>query len=71
MIPNVGDKFYFVPTAYINGPGTGNNGTDAAREHLKKCEVEGTVVQIHEEHRWYRVEYTPKFDRPQHECFKF
>lgn len=35
-----------------------------------KREITGTVIQIHEEHRWYRVEY----ELPGcigHECFKF
>lgn len=67
----IGDEITFVPSAYISGPGTGNNGTEAAREHLERSEVVGVVTQINQDHRWYRVTYKPKYDREQHECFKF
>lgn len=35
--------------------------------------VTGTVVQIHEEHRWVRVQFTLNEKRGciAHECFKF
>jgi hypothetical protein len=33
--------------------------------------VIGTVVYIDPKHRWYRVEWKPRFDRAQHECFKY
>ena len=58
----IGDKFRFVPCC---------GGIIAAglSEELRR-EVTGTVVQIHEEHRWYRASYeTPQGTR--HECFKF
>ena len=67
----IGDKLNFVPAAYISGPGTGNNGSDASKEHLQRSEVVGTVTQINWEHRWYRVEYPTDYSGPQHECFKF
>lgn len=68
---SVGDTLRFVPTAYIDGPGNGSNGSEASAEKLRNSEVVGMVVQIHEAHRWYRVEYQPRFDRKQYECFKF
>ena len=41
-------------------------------DFLKK-EVEGTVIEIHEDHRWYRVEFNMG-SAPGcigHECFKY
>lgn len=58
----IGDKFRFVPCC---------GGIIAAglSEELHR-EVTGTVVQIHEEHRWFRVRYeVPGCIR--YECFKF
>ena len=62
----VGDTFEFVPTAYKR-----DNGSDYSKEYLTRGKVKATVVEINEERRWYRVEWTPEHDRPQHECFKF
>ena len=58
----IGDKFRFVPCC---------GGIIAAglSEELRR-EVTGTVVQIHEEYRWYRASY----ETPQgvlHETFKY
>ena len=36
----------------------------------EKLYVTGTVVQVHEEHRWFRVEYENRCGKL-HECFKF
>ena len=58
----IGDKFRFTPSC---------GGIIAAglSEELHR-EVTGTVVQVHEEHRWYRASYeTPQGVR--HECFKY
>lgn len=33
--------------------------------------VTGTVVQVHEAHRWYRVRYNLNARCIGHECFKF
>lgn len=66
----VGDPYTFVPTAYI-GSSTGDNGTEKAKENIEKGKVKGTVIEVNEERRWYRVEWKPDHDRPQHECFKF
>ena len=61
----LGDKIRFIPAA--------NFGKSAGFEGVLRKEVTGTVVQIHEEHRWYRVEFILG-DTPGcigHECFKF
>lgn len=63
----VGDTKKFVPTAYA---GT-SNGTDTAKDYIKRCTVEGTVTEVNVRHRWYRVAWKPQYDREQHECFKF
>ena len=58
----VGDKVRFRPAGFINS--RDGSGPDFP------VEVTGTVIQIHEEHRWYRVE----FALPGcigHETFKF
>ena len=46
----IGDKVRFKPAAFAR-----TRGEDAAFEI--PVEVTGTVIQIHEDHRWYRVEY--------------
>lgn len=63
----IGDKFKFIPTAWERP----NNGSEAARLRRQTEWVMGTVVQIHEKHRWYRVEYELKYAGKQSECFKF
>jgi len=49
----IGDKYRFKPAAYAaSAAGFGSD---------LEIEVTGTVVQIHEEHSWYRVSYeTPQ-----------
>ena len=48
-VPRLGDKVRFVPSAY-------HDHTIGFADILTR-EVEGTIVQIHKAHRWYRVEY--------------
>ena len=58
----IGDKFRFIPTC--NAENTNGFG------EVLRVEVTGTVVQVHEEHRWYRARYdTPQ--GVQHETFKY
>lgn len=58
----IGCMVRFVPCANIDK-------TDGFGEMLG-CEVTGPVVQVNEEHRWYRAAYeTPQGTR--YECFKF
>lgn len=58
----IGDKFRFIPTCNAENP----NGFG----EVLRVEVTGTVVQVHEEHRWYRARYdTPQ--GVQHETFKY
>ena len=63
--PEIGDKIRFVPSA--------NTDHSAGFTGTLRAEVTGTVIQIHEEHRWYRVEYTLGTEPGciGHECFKF
>lgn len=62
MNVKIGDSYRFVPAA--------NFDHSAGFPELKDREITGTVVQIHEAHRWFRVEYrTPGCIG--HECFKF
>ena len=57
----IGDKFRFKPGAYMDSlKGFGV---------MLDVKVTGTVVQIHEDHRWYRAAYeTPQGTR--YETFK-
>lgn len=57
----VGDKVRFVPCA--------NYDHSAGFADILMREVTGTVVQVHEAHRWYRVEYERGGARG-YECFK-
>lgn len=58
----IGDLFRFIPSC--NAENTNGFG------EVLRVEVPGTVVQVHEAHRWYRVSYdTPQ--GVQHETFKF
>lgn len=58
----VGDKFRFKPAPYVDSP----KGFGA----MLDVTVLGTVVQVHESHRWYRASYdTPQ--GVQHETFKY
>ena len=63
----VGDTKKFVPTAYAGQ----SNGSETAKDAIKRCTVEGMVTDVNVRHRWYRVAWKPQYDREQHECFKF
>ena len=58
----IGDRFRFKPAPYMDslkGFGT-----------MLDVQMTGTVVQIHEDHRWYRARYeSPQGTR--YETFKF
>ncbi len=64
--PEIGSRVRFLPTAFVGGEG--KDKFKAMRE-----KVTGTVVYVHPEHRWYRVEFEMGTRRPciGHECFKF
>ena len=58
----IGDNYILIPAA--NTDHCSNFG------EILRQPITGTVVQIHEEHRWYRASYdTPQ--GVQHETFKF
>ena len=59
----IGDTIRFKPAAYS----TGVAGFGAELDVL----VTGTVIQIHEEHRWYRVSWEMRPGCTGHETFKF
>ncbi len=63
--PRIGDKVRFIPSCnYDNSAGFGG---------ILMTPVTGTIVQIHADHRWYRVEYIMG-DNPGcigYECFKY
>ena len=58
----IGDKIRFKPAAFYR--------TKEEPMFEIPVEVTGTVIQIHEEHRWYRVQYTMP-GCIGYECFKF
>lgn len=61
----VGDRYSFVPQAFFNF-----DPAAAAKWMSTPGMITGTVVQIHREHRWFRV----RAEIPGgilHECFKF
>ena len=58
----IGDRFRFKPAPYVDSP----KGFGA----MLDVKVLGTVTQIHEAHRWYRVSYETPCG-VQYECFKF
>ena len=57
----IGDKKTFIPCP---------NYQNLSNEAQLRKKVTGTVIQIHEEHRWYRVEYNLSARCIGHECFK-
>lgn len=58
----LGQIVSFTPTAYKEGYGA----------HSRRYEkVRGTVAEINEEHRWYRLTYQLECGWEQSECFKF
>ena len=59
----IGDTVRFKPAAYFTGTGGLGMELDVV--------VEATVIQIHEEHRWYRAEWRTAGGRILRESFKF
>lgn len=60
--PEIGDKIRFVPAA--------NYDHSAGFADILMRDVTGTIVQIHAEHRWFRVEYM-RGSVIGYECFKY
>ena len=58
----IGDKVRFLP---------GQNSDLATDDVKERRKVIGTVIQVYEEHRWYRVAYPINARCIGHECFKF
>lgn len=63
---DIGDEVRFTPAAFADV----SEDSRTHRDFGVVTKVTGTVVQIHEEHRWYRVRYELA-GGPQHETFKF
>ena len=64
MSLEVGDKVRFIPSAFADEFGN-------ARKTLGVCgEVTGEVIQIHEQHGWYRVRYEIRPGCTGYETFK-
>lgn len=59
----VGDTVRFKPAAYFTGIAGYSTELDVV--------VDATVIQIHEEHRWYRCEWRTPGGRTLRESFKF
>ena len=61
----LGDKFTFTPSANLDN--------SAGFHGILRRMVVGTVVEIHDEHRWFRVAFTAGELTPTvfYECFKF
>ena len=62
--PQIGDKVRFIPEASFDH--------SAGFADILMQEVTGTVIQVNEQNRWYRVEYqTNKPGCIGHETFKY
>lgn len=59
----IGDRWTFVPCANLDH--------SAGFADVLQVQATGTVVQIHEEHRWFRVAWEIQPGRVAWECFKF
>lgn len=59
----IGDRWTFVPCANLEH--------SVGFADVLQAQVTGTVVQIHEEHRWFRVAWEIRPGRIAYECFKF
>lgn len=64
--PEIGDKVRFTPSGFLTGYG----GPKWTPDGFAPVEVTGEIVEVHEEHRWYRVRYEA-FGAVMHECFKY
>ena len=65
--PEIGDSHRFLPAAFIANGRLPMTLPLVAPDSLY---VTGTVVQVHKDHRWFRVEYQTS-SGTLHECFKF
>ena len=63
--PQLGDRVRFIPSANFDRIG--------GFPEILKAEVTGTIVFIHQEHRWYRVKYImgSRSGCIGYECFKY
>ena len=67
LIPEIGSSYRFLPACFQIQSGNPMSLPFQAPDSLY---VTGTVVQVHEENRWFRVEYENRNGK-MHECFKF
>ena len=65
--PEIGSRWRFLPAAFTV---QGNNPMTLPFIPPESLYSTGTVVQIHEAHRWFRVQYECG-SGTLHECFKF
>ena len=66
-VPEIGEERSFVPAAFTDV--TATKALPSLRD--RGLTVTGTVVQVHEAHRWCRVEYLLEGCGRCYECFKF
>ena len=67
LIPEIGSSYRFLPACFQIQSGNPMSLPFQAPDSLY---VTGTVVQVLEDHRWFRVEYENRNGK-MHECFKF
>jgi hypothetical protein len=60
----IGEKIRFRPFAWLENP-EGYSIASVGRD------VTGTIIEINEAHRWYRVAYPLGAAGTGHECFKY
>lgn len=65
--PEIGDSCTFEPCAFTDKP----HGVSTDPQTTPHPKVTGRVIQIHRDHRWFRVEYDGGRSGTLHECFKF
>lgn len=65
--PELGETRRFIPAAYLSAMGLP---TESMLPRPTNPVVTGTIVQVHREHRWYRVAYETGHGTL-YECFKF
>ena len=64
--PEIGDRITFTPSAFISIGG----GPKYTPDGMVPVKVTGTIVEVHEAHRWYRCEYDC-LGVILNECFKY
>lgn len=65
----IGNAYRFTPACLVAEAG-GN--LEMGRPLPERRRIEGTIVQVHEEHHWFRVRYrAPGADADFYEVFKF